>query len=359
MKVEVRDVDPAAALSAAIVAELKLDVAPNRVRPLLEAGGGGAPVPLDSCKSLAEQGVLEGSKVLVEVLAPDVLASAFLSCGACLAAICASSFPRLGPLPTHAPFPCTLTPQAHAPHTAIEYLNMGKKQSKIPTKISFTSAAHFNAFAKDGRALYSNGALLATLDHVIAASKVPGCKFMFEDPAKLMREWDRDYDPEPRESPRDITPYPYNMAIGSNPTLLAKYGKLDVLNGGRGVVFYSAEDNEAVLECDGLALNSTVVLLNEAKTHYRESDAKRFAGKGAGVFSSREKLERIMSRPGECKSEPPEVMGQLAGLAVVLIASSPSFSTEASRACAALGIHTLYRDGSGFAVTLHEQPAGA
>ena len=41
---------------------------------LLEAGGG-APVPLDSCERLADQGVKEGSKVLVEVIAPDIPAA--------------------------------------------------------------------------------------------------------------------------------------------------------------------------------------------------------------------------------------------------------------------------------------------
>jgi hypothetical protein len=43
---------------------------PNRVRLLREAEGGGAPVPLDSRRALAAQGVLEGSSVLVEVLPP-------------------------------------------------------------------------------------------------------------------------------------------------------------------------------------------------------------------------------------------------------------------------------------------------
>ena len=57
-------------LKDAIVAKLRLDAAPNRVRLLLEVGGGGAPVPLDSSEKLAGQGVLEGSKVVVEVMKP-------------------------------------------------------------------------------------------------------------------------------------------------------------------------------------------------------------------------------------------------------------------------------------------------
>ena len=75
-----RDGAPAAALAKAIVAELKLDIAPDRVRLLLEAGGGGAPVPLDSSEKLAGQGVEEGAKVLVELEVPPAPAkhSAFI-----------------------------------------------------------------------------------------------------------------------------------------------------------------------------------------------------------------------------------------------------------------------------------------
>ena len=72
-KVFVADGSDAGDLKKAIVAEFKLDAAPNRVRLLLEVGGGGAPVPLDSCEKLAGQGVLEGSKVVVEALGSYVM----------------------------------------------------------------------------------------------------------------------------------------------------------------------------------------------------------------------------------------------------------------------------------------------
>ena len=72
--VEVSDGASVATLKKAIIAEFKLDIGPNRVRLLREVGGG-APVPLDSCERLADQGVKEGSKVLVEVIAPDIPAT--------------------------------------------------------------------------------------------------------------------------------------------------------------------------------------------------------------------------------------------------------------------------------------------
>ena len=61
-------------LAKAVIAELKLDTAPDRVRLLREVEGGGVPAPLDSRRALAEQGVLDGSSVFVELPAlPYVL----------------------------------------------------------------------------------------------------------------------------------------------------------------------------------------------------------------------------------------------------------------------------------------------
>ena len=63
-----------ALLKKAILSELKLDAAPQHVRLALEVKGG-APVPLDSCEKLADQGVLEGSRVVVEVPTPKAAPS--------------------------------------------------------------------------------------------------------------------------------------------------------------------------------------------------------------------------------------------------------------------------------------------
>ena len=65
-KVEVRDGADAGDLKDAVCAKLKLDAPPDSVSLLREVEGGGAPVPLDSRRALAEQGVHEGS-VLIEV----------------------------------------------------------------------------------------------------------------------------------------------------------------------------------------------------------------------------------------------------------------------------------------------------
>ena len=67
-KVQVHDGADAGDLKDAVCAKLKLDAPPDSVSLLREVEGGGAPVPLDSCKGLAEQGVCEGTRVVVEML---------------------------------------------------------------------------------------------------------------------------------------------------------------------------------------------------------------------------------------------------------------------------------------------------
>ncbi len=64
-KVKVSNNADVSDLKDAVCAKLKLGTAPSRVRLLREVEGGSAPVPLDSRRALAEQGVLEGSGVLV------------------------------------------------------------------------------------------------------------------------------------------------------------------------------------------------------------------------------------------------------------------------------------------------------
>ena len=66
-KVEVPDGADAGDLKDAVCAKLKLDAPPDGVRLLREVEGGGAPVPLESLRALAEQGVLAGSSLTIEV----------------------------------------------------------------------------------------------------------------------------------------------------------------------------------------------------------------------------------------------------------------------------------------------------
>lgn len=67
-KVYTSDDSDGADLKKVVMAELKMDIAPDLVRLSLEVKDGkGEPVLIDSCKKLLAQGVIESSKVLVDV----------------------------------------------------------------------------------------------------------------------------------------------------------------------------------------------------------------------------------------------------------------------------------------------------
>ena len=137
--------------------------------------------------------------------------------------------------------------------------------------------------------------------------------------------------------------------------LRLEFGDLQLLNGGRRVVFHDKASKRAYVECDGLiATSKGVLLLNEGKTHFHVSDAATFAGrKGAAGFSSAvEKMEKVIASPSDYYSEPRDIMARIVGRVVVPVASSPSFSQEAEQACLLAGICTLARSGAGFATTI-------
>lgn len=71
-KVFVADGSDASDLKKAIIVEFKLDTAPNHMRLQREVEDGTL-IPLDSCEKLSEQGVKDGSKVVLAVIAPEVL----------------------------------------------------------------------------------------------------------------------------------------------------------------------------------------------------------------------------------------------------------------------------------------------
>jgi hypothetical protein len=239
-----------------------------------------------------------------------------------------------------------------------------KGQPKVGFKKDFSSAADFAAFVQ-GRSLFQmkravKGGrdevvlIVSTLGEAVKA-KVPGCYFLLEDSGMLLRN-DVSNLKAHRKNTSDGFGDISNKAIAVDKGLLKAYGSLEVLNDGRGVTFVCAADNAAYVEVDGLFKNSTTVLLNEAKTHFHLRDAGALAGCSGGTAeapSTREKLEHVLANPSHYYSIPAGIIEQLVGLtAVAAIGSSPSFSKEASLACAELGIHQLSQDGTGFQCTL-------
>jgi hypothetical protein len=145
-----------------------------------------------------------------------------------------------------------------------------------------------------------------------------------------------------------------NKAIANSAELQQVYGDLQVLNDGRHVVFRDTANKCDFMECDGLTnASDTTVLLNEGKTHFEVADVAALAGRhGATGPSAVEKLEMVIASPSRYSSDPRDIMASIAGRKVVPVASSPSFTQEAERACHLAGVCTQSRSGAGFATTI-------
>ena len=179
-----------AALQKAIIVNLKLDMAPNCVRLLREVEGG-APVLLDSRKKLADQGVFEGSKVVVEVMAPHV--------GATPAPVASALFGLFSISLVIDHFP--LTPHSSNPtdtHTTALEILLRMPKGRAATKIiqRFTSAPDFHRFLV-GRTLYhmrtvkggdKHISIVTDLDEAVSVSTTAGDFLMLDDPATLLRD---------------------------------------------------------------------------------------------------------------------------------------------------------------------------
>ena len=294
-------------LKKAIIAQYKLALSPNHVRLLRKVEGGGAPVLLNSHRLLAEQGVREGSSVVVEEILIE-----------------------------------------------LAYRLKVLKGQQFKTSGSY-SASTFASLI-EGRSLYHVRAAkggdkdVGIIVDLNAAAAVlnsgTGDYLLLDDPGIMMKS-DVSKLNGFSKNIADGFEQLSNKALVINEDLLRAYGgKLVALNDGRGVTFYKNKDGNAFVECDGLVKNTEVVLLNEAKTHFHEDDAAKLRDTTAV------KLREIMTQPELYFSEPADVLEQLQGLKIVMVASGSSFSVKAREACASAGIHQLEQDGTGFVCTL-------
>lgn len=139
-----------------------------------------------------------------------------------------------------------------------------------------------------------------------------------------------------------------NKAIAASAQLLAACdGKLEALNDGRGVTFFDNATGQAFVQCDGLFKGTSVVLVNEAKTHLHEEDVM------ALVEKTKTNFEKVLASPSKYRGEPDGVLAQLAGLAPAYFASCKAFTVDAKTACESNGIHLIESDGTGFKCTMH------
>ncbi len=107
----------------------------------------------------------------------------------------------------------------------------------------------------------------------------------------------------------------------SHKTLNEKYGPLRLLNGGRGIAIFDKR-GKAVMEVDGLVMNTTCVLLNECKTALSDKHVVGAPPTAADPAQDTRKMRRVSwSGRDECKSNAVDALRVCAGKRVVPVAS--------------------------------------
>ena len=135
------------------------------------------------------------------------------------------------------------------------------------------------------------------------------------------------------------------LAVAASPLLRAEFGDVRLLADGCPVQFVATDKGKIVLEADGIAVNSVVVIMNEAKQVPDVADVKRLLRRAAI-------LEDILSDPTLYTTDPPELLSAMEGITqVVPILSGYYFDASVVAACKAAGLRymtlTLLSDSRG------------
>lgn len=193
-------------------------------------------------------------------------------------------------------------------------------------------------------------AIITDLDEALAAANVPDTYFALQDTGSLWRA-----EVTNLLGFRDNAATAFEMestkALARDEQLLHTYGKLQLLNEGRSVTFFDVSTNQPYLELDGVVVNTTVALINEAKSSLQKQHVDNLKD------VKLEKLEQIIAKPHLYRSEPADVIDKLHGLNCVPVASGKIHSVDAKTACADKGVHLLESDGSGYRCMLHIAPS--
>lgn len=134
-------------------------------------------------------------------------------------------------------------------------------------------------------------------------------------------------------------------AVVRDPTLLKKVGPLRLLNDGGSVVFL--RNGKRKLEADGLALNTSTLVLNEAKS---TADAESVEQVLDGVAF----IEGVVANPEKYTTKPPEVLEEIVGSgvrSVVGVLSAFTFPADVQRMCAANEVLAVQTTGEGYGVS--------
>ncbi len=155
-----------------------------------------------------------------------------------------------------------------------------------------------------------------------------------------------------------------NFALARSPYFLRKYGNLDVLNDGRGITFYDAK-GKSVFEADGVIVNTTTVLLNEAKSKLIKDDVHDDAlveALGSVMADRAATFKRIVNSPPYTYTcNPLEAMIECAGKDVVPVVSADDADPDAEAKCREHGVEMFVPrgEGGGFVCEPPEPPVEA
>jgi hypothetical protein len=157
-----------------------------------------------------------------------------------------------------------------------------------------------------------------------------------------------------RNRARDkVVQTPVTLSICSNESVIGSYGDLQLVNHGEGVVFYSMDDENAYLKCDGLIKAACgALLVNHVRTSPTEMDMDY-------VLFRALQLRLILEYPSLFKSvpSPHSALQELNGAKrVVPFLSGSDFPSALVQICRERGINAVETSFSDWSVRIHFSP---
>jgi hypothetical protein len=218
----------------------------------------------------------------------------------------------------------------------------------MPMTTSFATEAHFERFA--GRELHHKNeggttlGVILTTEQARTTMAVPKTRFVLQTAFSELVENVSTHGEYVKNASSSLE-VQTTLAIARNETLRKEYGKLELVNGGQGVLFHPAVPKAGpTFEVDGLVKNSTVLIMNEAKSRLHPDDAVAIALKARN-------LEFAITHPEKFVTVPAGVLLEVAGLeTVVAVAGTSGCVNGALEACEKRSVRVLAPDGSGFAI---------
>jgi len=210
--------------------------------------------------------------------------------------------------------------------------------------------------------------IITDLDEAITAMQVPGTYLWLRDAGEVLAE---DVSDLKRSALNHATGVENatTSAMFHDPMLIKKYGPFSLLNNGRGITIYD-KNKKAVMEVDGLVLNTTTVLLNECKTALSDAhvvgalptdadpahDTRKVSEKG--LKDRALAFFRIVNNLSEYTSLSMDSLRLCEGKRIVPVASGFSVSAEAEKACNEHGIELIMPRGRGGTYTAESSGSG-